>query len=164
MEDLIPLLIVIAISIIGAVGKKNKKREIGENISRPKQVSDQKDDFLSWIEKITNADEVIPSVMKQFNPEPERIAEEMQSAQIPVETKPSTPDRFANYSGFIAPEEYNELVAKEGGRAIKETAFDGNDLTKQNFFRDGDQINNPKFDFDLRKAVIYSEILKRKYI
>jgi hypothetical protein len=162
MEDLIPLVIVIAISIFGAITNKNKKRQPQEDIGHTRPVQEKKDDFLSWIERIAQEDDLVAPFIKAANGptvQEKTFQEEIEQQKA---AKPE-PDKYASYSGFISPEETEALKQKEGARVIKTKSFDEGDLTKQNFFKDEEVKAKEKIDFDGRKAVIYSEILNRKY-
>ena len=68
-------------------------------------------------------------------------------------------DEVENDSSIIkvAPTKIKVASTKYDNK-IEDIAFEG-DLTKQ---KEGDD-NTEKFEFDLRKAVLYSEIINRKY-
>lgn len=164
MEDIIPLIIVIAISIIGALGRKKKRPDHG-NISTSSHKIRQDDDFLGWLEKLNIDEEEEPVSVEEpllrksnddmFQVKPEFISE-------PVK-KDAVPSIFSKYSGFISPEERENLMSKEGISTVaKKGAVEG-DLTKQTVEKSQATEKMPKFEVDLRNAVIYNEILNRKY-
>ena len=100
MEDLIPLIIVIVISIFGAISNKNKKRQAQENIEQSNPVSEKKDDFLSWIERISQDDEVVaPFIKATINPTivDKTFQEEIEDQKA---AKPEV-NKYASYTGFI---------------------------------------------------------------
>jgi hypothetical protein len=165
MEDIIPLIIVIAISIIGALSRK-KKRQEHENISKPEQRIRRDDDFFGWLEKLNIVEDEEP--VPDGNPfmRMDKGEELPAKSAVVKETivKQEIPNIFSKYSGFISPEERENLMSKEGiPTVVKKTVIDG-DLTKQKSEESIEIEKMPKFEIDLRKAVIYNEILNRKYI
>jgi hypothetical protein len=159
MDDLIPFLIIVAISIIGAATRK--KRKPG-NVERPayRPPRMQEDDFLSWINTIADDDEEETVAVK-----PQKVVRQpvMETANV-VDTIPPAKNKFDSYSGFISPQETEAMIKNEGQRVTKTTHFDENDLTKQgSVFKEEEDLKRVKIDFDLRQAVIYSEVLNRKY-
>lgn len=161
MEDLIPLLIVIAVSIIGAVTNKKKKNQQNPIRERVRPNEEHDNDFVGWLEKITNEDDLIETILPKRAPEPV-VVQQAQNFEPIVETVASK-NQYNSYSGFISPEETKDMVAKEGERAVKPRIIDKDDLTQQNFFKNNTNESKPKFQFEARKAVIYAEILKPKF-
>lgn len=158
MEDIIPLLIVIAISAIGAFRKKNKRKKT--DISAPQQKK-RSDDVFDWLEKIVDEDEPkeeeIPyatetAAMNNTN--------EQKEPEITAEGKEQKPsNKYERFSGFITHEE------KEQSKADKR------DLVAKNREKDRITLRRPKShkkhtvyrDFNPKQAIIYSEIINRKY-
>lgn len=158
MDDLIPFLILVAISIVGAVARK-KKRPVDSNVPNRRPEPAQ-DDFLSWMERIAdNRPEPVPFGMNEVEFE-EEIVEEPVTVPV-VESPVQRPNLFANYSGFISPDEKEQMIRKEAPRSIVKDAKEN--LSAQTI--KDNEIGNEKItvDFDLKKAVIYSELLNRKY-
>lgn len=159
MEDIIPFLIVMAISIIGAATRKKKKRSFGENISAPREEVREDNDFMSWMERVAGVDEE-PADPYQA---PIPIVEPVAVDPVVEEPKPARDDdKYKQYSGFITPEEKQNLMKEEGQRVISKK--------EQEVHRKKDPIKEfeigrekRKIDFDLKRAVIYSELLNRKY-
>lgn len=178
MEDLIPFLIVIAISIIGAAFRKKKKNPFFDSISETEtEPEPRQDDFLSWMERfVDEKPEPIPyeKVEPLYN---EPVSNE-KSTTYNYEDPGSRSEQYNNYTGFISPEEKEQMMAKEAPRMfVKETHQPivtesaksvvkevTDDLTTQSI-KDG-EIGRERvdIDFDLKKAVIFSTILSRKYI
>jgi len=165
MEDLIPLIIVIAISIIGAVTRKKKPMN-QDGIHTPNQRDHQNDDLLGWLEKLNIREDEEPFFEEDHSPEmvhsevPQRKSVLVEEP-VKNEVKPNV---FSQYSGFISPEERENLMKREGISTVKKKVVMEGDLTQQTI-KDSEIIEKkPKFEIDLRKAVIYSEILNRKYI
>ncbi|MCF8357753.1 MAG: hypothetical protein K9H26_03270 [Prolixibacteraceae bacterium] len=175
MEDLIPLFIVILLGIIGAVSRK-KRRPVQEqdDVVEPWQQTTD-DDLFSWLNKLEVEDEPISQEVQQ----PEVFDETDSQEIIATEEKPvaakEKPDFkhkpakhvFSGYSGVITEEEKADLISKEGISAIPGKKED----EKAYGEADPDKIKVHTFkrkralsDFDLKKAVIYSEVLNRKYV
>jgi hypothetical protein len=165
MEDYIPLIIVILISIIGAVNR-NKKRKEHENISTPHQPIHRDDDFLGWLEKLNIVEDDSPvSEEKSFMgmDQSEVVPAKVVIVEAPAKNE-AIPNIFSKYSGFISPEERIDLMSKEGISAVSKKGISDGDLTKQTLKESDEFEEKSKFEIDLRKAVIYNEILNRKYI
>jgi len=157
MEDLIPLIIVIAISIIGALTRK-KKRQDQENISSPGQRLQRDEEIFKWFEKFE--DEIISpvqSVISKNSPIKETPSE------IKVTEKEVTPNRFSQYGGFISPEEREQIMDKEGISVVK-AKKEKESISNKNIELPDEAVENQRIDFDLRRAVVFSEILNRKYV
>lgn len=165
MEDIIPLIIVIAISIIGALGRKKKRRDNGI-ISTPEQRIRHDDDFLGWLEKLNIVEDETP--VPAENPFVEMAKGDVLPAKSVVVKEPvvkeATPNIFSKFSGFISPEERENLMSKEGISTVKKGGVVDGDLTKQTAEESQAIEKMPKFEIDFRKAVIYNEIINRKYI
>jgi hypothetical protein len=165
MEDLIPLIIVIAISIFGAITRK-KKRPDHENISSPHQPMHRDDDFPGWLEKLNIVEDDSPVAEEKLLKGMDRsevVSEKAVVAEEPAKNV-DKPNIFSKYSGFISPEERNDLMSKEGVSTVVKNGISDGDLTKQTLKESEGIQANPQFEIDLRKAVIYNEILNRKYI
>jgi hypothetical protein len=164
MEDLIPLLIVIAISIIGAANRK-KKRQERQNISFPHQQARQDNELLHWLEKLGVEEEDISPVHDE-NPF-SITAQNSVVKEMPVEVKApvieTIPNKFSQYAGFISPEEREQIMAKEGISSLKPKK-DNNDLTIKPIEESEEEMEKQRIAFNLRQAVVFSEILYRKYV
>ncbi len=161
MEDLIPLIIVIAISIIGAVGRK-KKRQEGRNISRPQYQTRRDDEIFSWLEKVGIEKEDISPFLDEEPYGSTVVVEDHKEPPVNhTETREgTTPNKYAQFGGVITPEEREQMMAREGVSAIKRK----NVLSDQpQQVRETEEPYTRNTDIDLRQAVIYSEILNRKY-
>lgn len=165
MEDLIPLIIVIAISIIAAIGRK-KKRLDGQNSASPMDQNRRDDDILHWLEKfgVVEDEEVTPIPEEKPFSASDRIAV---VKETPVEMK--TPEkevmtnRFSQYAGFISPEEREQIMAREGVSSVMHKK-DEPKLTHLEVDDSDQEFKKTKIEFDLKQAVIFSEILNRKYV
>jgi hypothetical protein len=164
MEDLIPLIIVIAISIIGAATRKKKRRE-GRNISNPGQQTRHDDEIFKWLEKLgIDEDEVSP-----FHREPAIAENQLQvnAQEAPIEIKTPVRDvlinKYSQFSGFISPEERENLMAREGISSLKPKK-EVNDLIQKSNEDALEDLKKQKNVFDLKQAVVFSEILNRKYV
>jgi len=163
MKDYIPLLIVILISIIGAMGRKKKRQDM-ENISVPRQPEHRDDDIFGWLEKLNiDMNDSNESQEKPFMEIEKSVVNHASIVDEPVK-KELIPNIFSKYSGFISPEEREDLISKEGISVVKKIGIADGDLTKQTTSESGLLNKRPKFEIDFKKAVIYNEILNRKYI
>ena len=163
MDDLIPFLIVILITIIGSVAQIKKKRALQQN-SAQKPQPNRTDDLFGWLEKLNDPEFDQPSPYTQnFRSSQNDIPIEIEDED--VETAPlveKIDNKYVKYTGFISPEEKQKLVASEGNSALEKTEAKNN-ITKspgKKRHRLNQKLNE---EFCLRKAVIYSEILNRKY-
>jgi hypothetical protein len=157
MEDYIPLIIVILISIIGAISCK-KKRLDHENISAPNQRIQRDEDFLDRLEKLNIVEDNSPIYEERSFLEIDKnevVPVKVVVAENPV-IKESTPIIFSKYSGFNSPEEREDLMSKEGTSTITKRGVSEGDLTQQTL-KESELIEaKTKFVIDLRKAVIYN--------
>lgn len=156
MDDIIPFLIVIAISIVSAVARKKKKRFSEQNITSA-PISKSNDDFLSWMEKLAGVEDESP-IPYQRPLVDQSVVTEVKKPE--VKTQPMQSETKNQHAGYITMEEKQRLMAKEAPHAFefkKEQSV--NDPIKNAEIG----TKRPKVDFELRKAVIYSEILNRKY-
>ncbi len=163
MDDLIPFLIVLIISVVGAIGSRKKKRSAGENIAEPQHRAFEEDIF-NWLDKLKINEEDEPT---PFIPEQEikpLIVEEKATIPEPSKKIAPIPGIFDKFSGFISPQEREEIMAKEGGSVISKNKISEGDLTKQNINSDMENKKRIKIELDMKKAVIYSEIYNRKFI
>ncbi|HNW51278.1 MAG TPA: hypothetical protein PKH79_09360 [Prolixibacteraceae bacterium] len=169
MDDLIPLIIVILISIAGALTRK-KKPVPGNRTRVPDQKVHSGDDLFSWLEKLSVDDkeeEVLPKqvavpVSKNPVPNPKVTLPSDQVGSNPANE--IVPNVYSKYSGFISPEEREALMSKEGISTVPKKKTTEGMLIQLNTFEDEEVADRPKFEIDMRKAVVYSEILNRKYI
>ncbi|MFA9390726.1 MAG: hypothetical protein ACERKD_13015 [Prolixibacteraceae bacterium] len=158
MDDLIPFLIVIAISIIGAVTRKKKKRAVFDSIAEP-EPTNQQDDFFGWMERVVDPKpEPKPFGVEEYVEEMDAVEEH---AKPTYDSASHRPEQFAKYSGFISPAEKEEMMKKEGATAIVKSPVD--DLTTPSIKDEEIGKEKVNFDFDLKKAVIFSTLLNRKY-
>ena len=159
MEDIIPLLIVVLISIVGAATRKKKKRVFSEDITEKRNIS-KNDDFLSWMERVSGIEDETAIPYKEIAEE--EVQEEIVEEKV-VEGYHKLSERKEQYSkseGFISSAEREALMAKE---AIPVSNWKKDHVVKNEIIEDEIGNNDNEIVFDLRKAVIYNEILNRKY-
>lgn len=153
MDDIIPFLIVMALSLVGAIFNKKKK----PNRPIPGVGStDSNDDFMGWLNQLAQDEEPeqepIPASMREPIVQPETI----------VQPAPVVKGRFDNYSGFIKPEETQRMMQMEGTPSIlnrKRTNPEKRTEPEENILQEAER----NLEFDLKQAVIYDTILNRKY-
>lgn len=156
MEDLLPILIVIAISLVGAARKKKRKERPFENLKREESSSDRGNSAIfDWLEKLNIDDDDPYRNIEQEEPEPviaDPVAEEPKADK-------KHQNEYAHYTGFITPDEKEELVKKEGNSIIHQAESDiKNEIGKEEIVK-----VKKKKRFDLRQAVVHSVVLNRKY-
>lgn len=154
MDDIIPILIIMALSLVGAIFNKKKKpnRPI-PGIGSP----DSDDDFMGWLNRLSQEDEVAaeePILIQNRAPivQPEAV----------VKQAPVAPGRFDNYSGFIKPEETQRMMQMEG----KSSIMDRKQIRPEKHIEHEENNSHEpvqSLEFDLKKAVVYDTILNRKY-
>lgn len=164
MEDLIPLLIIILISIVGMIGRKKKKRDFDEGIATP-YTSAPKDDLYSWLEKLA-IDETEEKQIPYAKPIP---VKQEQAAVAPKAESESLNKNFKSFTGFLSVNERDQQIHKgksrfEEKKTASKKALDkvmiNDPLSNQ---QQGSLRSQLKNNFNLKQAVIYSEILNRKY-
>lgn len=166
MDDLIPLLIVILISIVGAVSNNKKKKRMESGNIAESKLSNRDEDLLDWLDRL----DINKEEQKESFEEP---IPEMQPIKVEnVKTAPSSITRtpmpanvniFDKYSGFITSNERKDLMEKEGIPTIVKNHVTEGDLTKQLTQESKKEEKKSKIELDMKKAIIYNEILKRKY-
>lgn len=171
MEDIIPILIVVAISAIGAINR-SKKKKMAEEQQRLKGENTTTEEFeygeaenereYSWFEKqllgIEDESQNIyePYIDPIVDPEP---------AIVEVEEEVAEPLTLKN--------QYDELLKREGGSGIKGrnlvdyseyggSIADG-EIGDASSMKDNQTKNVIMKDFSLDKAVVFAEIINRKY-
>jgi hypothetical protein len=165
MEDLIPLLIIILISIVGAVSRK-KRRNVSESESySPPVQSREKDDIFSWLEQVTDEEPDFEHAVS----EPFFLDKgEAKKVKVPVVVEPVN-NKYSSFTGFVSDE---NPFSKEGERSVDIKTYAKKGM-QRNAIKDVSlhqtakiatiSKSKPKHEFDLKKAVIYSELLNRKY-
>ncbi len=158
MEDLIPFLIIMLISVVGAIGNRKKRREQTNFPPTPREPLHD-EELPEWFKKF------IPAGEEEFLSQQGSHESRHEEKPVVMEQAPVTPVRsslFDRFSGVISPEEREKLMKKEGERAITPKLQVAKNQDKhQNTV---DQSRSPlKSNFNLKEAVIYTEILKPKY-
>ncbi|HKK81603.1 MAG TPA: hypothetical protein VJ909_05100 [Prolixibacteraceae bacterium] len=158
MEDIIPLLIVIAISVIGAFRNKNKRKK-PEN-STPEQ-EERNNDVFDWLEKIVDDDEQqeenIPYATETETTYNDVENNKIQEIREEKSNKPS--NKYERFSGFITHEEKEKNKEDKRNEVAKDREQDRNTLKKPKQKKKKTAYR----DFNPKQAIIYSEIINRKY-
>ncbi|MCF8362544.1 MAG: hypothetical protein K9G70_07970 [Prolixibacteraceae bacterium] len=158
MEDIIPLLIIIAISVIGAFRNKNKRKNPENSAPRKEQHSD---DMFDWLEKIVDdgepKEENIPYATETAAA---NNVEDYKEPQEKVEeNKHKKSNKYERFSGFITHEEKEQ--SKEDQRNLVAKNREKNRITlRRSKPRKAHTVTR---DFNPKQAIIYSEIINRKY-
>ena len=164
MEDLIPLLIIILISIVGMIGRKKKKRAFDEDIATP-YTSAPKDDLYSWLEKLA-----IDETEEKHIPYAEPVPAKQEPAPVaPKAEHESLNKKFTSFTGFLSVNERDQQIhksktrfenKKSASKKVDDKVMITEKLSNQQQVSLRSQLKN---NFNLKQAVIYSEILNRKY-
>ena len=165
MKDYLPLIIILLISLIGTLGRK-KKRTDQENISQQRPEMNRDNDFLSWIEKLENGeDEIVKPFFDQTaDKKPVEAPVAPQREVVAEPAKEEVNNIFSKYSGFISPEEKEKMIATEGNSSLHPDKDNLSEATDSPLTEQEKKKEKQPLDFDLRRAVIFSEILNRKYV
>lgn len=137
MDDLLVIILTLVFAVVGAIGQINKKKQN----QKAKPDNENKNNFWNFLddEQVMNENQTENIKQQEFYTEPEPVAK--------PEEKQYTP-------------KYQFKAENEGTSIYK------NDLTSGSgeiYQKDKKEPRKRKRDFSLRKAVIYSEILNRKY-
>ena len=159
MDDLLPIIIVVVISLVGSAMRNAQKKRAKDN---PKPINfrpeTEENSIFDWLDKINNNGD---------DPYQEFEEEEISApvvAETTVEEKPrekhqSYQSPYANYTGFITPEEKKDLVQREGISQFKK-----NNITIESKKGERQVLKSKiKQQFNLKQAVIHSVVLNRKY-
>ena len=136
MDDLIVIILTLIIAGAGAIGQLKKKKQM------PVATQESKNPENIW--DLFREETILP----ELKPEPDYIAIEQEESELYKYEQPESIP-YENEQG------YNFNAKNEGGFLLKRD-FISKPLTIQ-------KISKKKVNFPLRKAVIYSEILNRKY-
>ena len=138
MDDILIILLTIVFAFIGVLGQlRKKKQEANPDAGQEKETSDHFWDFLNEESRAGQTPESVLAEEKKSSPIPEPVAEKTKK---PVRTM-WRPERSSIYARDLteqAKENLPEAQKKIRKRGVKDR-------------------------FSLRKGVIYSEILNRKY-
>lgn len=162
MEDIIPIIIVAIISIIGAASKKKRQNAQGNMPNeRPSFLQNLFDDDTPDIKNVyynnNDADETIDAV-----PETEPIAPSTKATDTVAKNQDLLNDKFNSYKGFLSPEETTKMKEQEGSSFMHKQAVDQKN-SPSSILKEETQSRKKQIPFNLKKAVIYNEILNRKY-
>lgn len=160
MEDLILFLIVMAISLIGAISRKKKKRPFGDKIvNHP--TTEKNDDVFSWLEKISGIDEETRDPYQSQEDVARPVAEVVEKEVV----KPDYPfQKYEKYAGGMSTTEHNDFKNREVHQSMREPENKTKDEISKNPISDSEiGKKRKKTGFSLEKALVYSEILNRKY-
>lgn len=163
MDDLIPFLIVILITVIGAISQIKKKRALQQN-STQKPQTNQNDNLFSWLEKLNDPelDHTSPYEQDFDMPPSERPVETIDEITDQEPVKVKTDKKHVKQTGSNSPEKEQKQFKNKYNSPFTKTAHK-NDETKQTERKKQSLNQKLNEEFNLKKAVIYSEILKRKY-
>lgn len=163
MDDIIPFLIVILITVIGSISQIKKKRALQQNSTQAPQAK-RNDDIFGWLEKLNEPELDRPSPFMQnfINPQNEMPVEETELIEEAEPVIEIADNKYNQYNGFISPEEKKQLMEMEGSSALQKSEKEEKHrpVTLKKVHPWNQKLNE---EFDLRKAIVYSEILKRKY-
>jgi hypothetical protein len=158
MEDIFPLLIVIAISIIGVFRSKNKRKNPDNSVP---QKEERNNDVFNWLEKIVDDDkpqeENIPYATETAAAN--NVVENEKPQEITEEKKRKPSNKYERFSGFISHEEKEQF--KEDKRDL---VAKNREKNRTSLRRSKQKMKHTVYrDFNPKQAIIYSEIINRKY-
>lgn len=164
MEDLIPLIILIVISVIGMIGKK--KQQNAAKQQAPMEMEHENDDLFSWFDELrdnTVEDQAFPQVetVSNFEEAPKETEPEKQDNYQSKTVKDKIRDQYAAFSGTISHDEHQEIKQDKQRGIVEQREYEKEMKKRQ---KKTAEIIEHKPAFNLKQAVIYSEILNRKYI
>jgi hypothetical protein len=133
-------IIIAVIAAITSIVQKKKKTDTHEPASpgAPKR---------TWEEVLTDSFD-IPETKQAHSPKP-----------VTKTVQTTVKKRHTVESSLVTSRSNIEIIDNEGVVSINEE----NEIKMGEIGSSTESISKPKFDFDLKKAVIYSEILSRKY-
>lgn len=135
MDDLLIIILTLIFAAVGIFGQSKKRKAQQENQPVPKPQPEEPDNFWDFLEK--------------ESPKPQQPGDESQTEQTYRQRHQETEKE--------TPVPVQKVQPSKMDSSIYSTDLTGkNDVTKQ-------QKPKSKIGFSLRKAVIYSEILNRKY-
>lgn len=137
MDDLIVIILTLVVAVIGIIGQRNKKKAAQANTIPGEAPKQQPMDFWDVIMNEGNKPQYQPPVFYEEIEEEEEI----------IEVKPPIVEKQRQYE-FLAEDEGRSGIEEELRKALEPRAR---------------KVKIQGEEFSLRKAVIYSEILNRKY-
>ncbi|MBN2166498.1 MAG: hypothetical protein JW717_09500 [Marinilabiliaceae bacterium] len=100
----------------------------------------------------------VPDILQDFFPEMKSMMEEEEEEEMPVapvfKAESLSAEKIIKTSPSVSYENIEKL-------SVNSLIPDKKDPVYDNFFQPVEEVNEDIDDFDIRKAVIYSEILKR---
>lgn len=148
MDDLIVIILTLIVAVVGALGQIKKKK----NAPQPESGEENQNDFWSFMENEPSEEEVSynEAVESDEMTEPTTFAQEVKELNRIQDDK---------IKKIRESKEYDFTRDNEGKSIYKEDLTADSDKEKKKKQTGESKIR----DFSLRKAVIYSEILNRKY-
>lgn len=146
MDDLLLIILTLVVTVIGALGQINKKKKSTrqQNHAEGNVPEEEPDNFWDFLNEEAYSQ---TEQQEEHLPEEEMIEEEESSPQKMDKPQPEPKITKPEYQ-FTAKNEGQSIYSSE----ITDKAEEEKRKTKKK-----------RRDFSLRKAVIYSEILNRKY-
>lgn len=151
MEIIIPLLVIVAMFVIGLVNKSNQS---ARNTSAPSPYPEsEEEDYTPQHEEYSSPYEYAPSLETIDNTPPFSYDDNIETVST-ISAQPLEEENI--YTKYM-----NNRVASG---SVPPAVVDRNDITNSEI-KDADaNAQEESIDFDGRKAIIYSEILRPKYL
>jgi hypothetical protein len=148
MDDLIVIILTLIVAVVGALGQIKKKK----NAPQTNSEDESKNDFWSFITEDITENQIERQEPEEQNiqSEPETFAQQVKLLNKKQEEKIQENREFSKY---------NFKAGNEGKSVLKDNLSANSEDKKQ----PKKKTKRKARDFSLRKAVIYSEILNRKY-
>lgn len=170
MEDLIPIIVILVISLVGIATRKKKKNILNQDIAE-KPIQHTNDDVFSWFEKLAETDNETHQHVPEpvFKPVPQPISQEVKvekrKSMVEDRSEDVNNTAYKKYTGFVVPHEKHTFNKEShqpldhkpykslGNESIEILKLSNRPIKKHALMQ----------DFSLQKAVVYAEILNRKY-
>lgn len=152
MSDWIIVVIFIAFSIVSSVAEKKKKAAAHKAAEKRRRAAAGEPEIPEWHELPTH--EQAPVVPTPATIAPKRVSPAAAPQAVPQSTSQTTKN-----GGLTEVEEAMRHIEARNA-SVRNSR---NDQSSQQQGRVNAPAENPLDDFDLRKAVIYSEILRPKF-
>lgn len=170
MEDLIPIIVILLISLVGIATRKKKKNILNQDIAE-NPIQHAQDDVFSWFEKLADTDGETrqhipkPDLKPLTEPVLQEVKAEKRKSMVEDRNEDVNNTAYKKYTGFIAPHE-KHTINKESHQPLDHKPYKSSrneQIEMLKLSKKPSKKHALMQDFSLHKAVVYAEILNRKY-